>query len=260
MAHALRYLVRSVVERVAPNALEPVGGNRFHLRSAFALFAFVSAAFAQTSRTSEQPLRFAVFSSKPIANFSFAPRAAAAPQKIVFYPTARSPRYEFRGAMPLRFVDSATNSVVAEATIPPEIRDALLLFTAIAPVPADSTGSRQASGLRYQVAVLDDGVARHAAGGLAIINLSGLALAGTVGNQAVTLTAGLNPTLTVGRAAKIAFRTTLKNRSYQSYADTLQRSGKERALLILFPPFYKGSFEVQSRLLVDEPPAPAVNR
>jgi hypothetical protein len=28
---------------------------------------------------------------------------------------------------------------------------------------------------------------------------------------------------------------------------------RQRALLILFPPFYAGSLEVQSRLLIDEP-------
>ena len=59
-------------------------------------------------------------------------------------------------------------------------------------------------------------------------------------------------TVTVGRTANIVLRTTFKQRSYQSYATTLQLSAKQRALLILFPPFYKGSLEVQSRMLVDE--------
>ena len=204
-----------------------------------------------------QPVRFTVFSAKPVANLAFAPRMGAPPQKVVFYPTARSPRYEFRTAMPIRFIDTETGSIVAEANIPPEIRQALLLFSAIAPAPAEPTGSRPTSGLRYQVAVLDDSTASHGAGGLAIINLSGLALSGTVGTQAFTLQAGLNAPIPVGRSAKIALRTTANKRSYQSYAETLQLTGKQRALLILFPPFYKGSLEVQSRLLVDEvAPAP----
>ena len=91
----------------------------------------------------------------------------------------------------------------------------LLLFAAIEPAPADSTGSRPATGLRYQISVLDDSAARHGPGGLAIINFSGLALAGKVGSTDVTLTTGLNPTLPVGRSAKIMLHTSLKGRSYQ---------------------------------------------
>lgn len=207
----------------------------------------VTAVCAQTPRAPEQAFRFTVFSARPVEGVAFAPNARAAAQKLVFYPTARSPRYEFRGAMPLRFTD-ASGAVVAEATVPPEMHDVLLLFSAMEPTPS--------TGLRYQVAVLDDGAARHGPSGLAIINLSGLALAGTVGTGEVTLKSGLNPTMQVSRTAKIALRTAFKGRSYQSYAGTLEMKAGERALLILFPPFYKGSLEVQSRLLVDEPPTP----
>lgn len=198
-----------------------------------------------------QSVRFAVFSVRPIADIAFVPRAAAALQKTVFYPTARSPRYEYRGTMPLRFVDATTGAVVAEAVIPPEIREPLLLFAPIEGAPA-------AAGLRYRISVLDDSAARQGPGGLAIINLSGLALSGTVNKETVTLKPGLNPTLMIGRTAKVTLRTTLKNRAYQSYAGAVQLARNERALLILFPPFYKGSLEVQSRLLVDAPGAAAV--
>ena len=211
------------------------------------MLAFVSIAAAQPA--APPPIRFTVFSPKPISNVVFTPRANAEPQKIATYPTARSPRYEFRGAMPLKFTDATTGAVVAEATIPAEIRDALLLFTAIEPVPA--------TGLRYRVAVLDDGAARQAAGALAIINLSGLALSGTVNKEAVTLKAGLNAPLSVGRAVKIILRTPVREKSVQSYSDTVQLKKNERALLILFPPYYKGSLEVQARMLLDEPPAAA---
>jgi hypothetical protein len=232
------------------------------------LLAAVTLAFVTFSPASAQPapqnVRFTVFSARPIEGVTFTPSARAAPQKLVFYPTARSPRYEYRGGMPLRFTDAA-GAVVAEATIPPEIHDALLLFTAVEPASAVASAKEGAppSGLRYQISVLDDGAARHGPGGLAIINFSGLTLGGMVDDQNVTLKPGLNPALTVGRSAKIFLRTIFKARSYQSYADTLELKKNERALLILFPPFYKGSLEVQSRLLVDEPPtasAPAKTR
>ena len=223
MAHALRHLI------------------------ALTLAIAASVAFAQTPRPGELQLHFTVFSSKPITDLSFVPRLNAPPVKLVFYPTARSPRYEFRGVNPLKIVDGS-GATVGEATVPPEIKNALLLLSTIEPAPA--------TGLKYRVAVLDDGALQHAAGGLAVINFSGLELSGKIDGKDATLKDGLNPTLAVGRTAKIALHTTLKGRTYQSYTENLTLKKNERALLILFPPFYKGSLEVQSRMLVDEPPTP----
>ena len=84
-----------------------------------------------------------------------------------------------------------------------------------------------------------------------------LALTGTVNQEKVTLQAGLNPTLPVGRSAAIALTTTVKGKTYHAYTGTTSLGRNERALLVLFPPFYKGAVEVQSRLLVDQPPGAA---
>ena len=208
----------------------------------------VLASSAPAATPAGPTVRFTVFSSKPITDLSYVPAAGAAPRKLQFAPTARSPRYDYRGAMPLRFVDAGSGVVVAEATIPPGVRDALLLFSAI------DAGAKGTGGFRYQVSVLDDGAVRHGAGGLAMINFSGLALTGTVNSEEVTLKTGLNPTLNVGRAAKVSLRTKFKERVFQAYAGTLQLARNERALLILLPPFNPGSLEVQARLLVDQPP------
>jgi hypothetical protein len=134
------------------------------------------------------------------------------------------------------------------------MRDALLLFSPLA--------DKAAAGgtLRYQVAVLDDSAARHGPGGLAIINLSGLALSGTVGAEKMTLKAGLNPTLAVGRSKPVTLTTVFQGRTYRSYAATITLGRNERALLILFPPFNPGGLEVQPRLLVDQPPGAGTPR
>ncbi len=197
-------------------------------------------------------VRFTVFSVQPIKGLAFAPRPNAALQELVFQPTARSVRYDYRGTMPLRIVEAGSGTLVAEATIPAGMRDALLLFL---PVAAEKGGS----GLRYQIAVLDDGAGRQGPGGVAILNLSGLALSGTVGAQKVTLKEGLNPTLPAGRSTAVSFSTIFKNRTYRSYVGTVALGRNERALLILFPPFYAGGLEVQSRLLLDQPPGTAAS-
>jgi hypothetical protein len=222
MAHALRHLICWLLLATLGAAAEPPPASRL--------------------------LRFTVFSAAPIEDVAFVPRPEAVPQKIVFYPTARSPGYEVRGMMPLKFFDSNSGAVVAEAVVPPEIHEALLLFA--------TTSGGSATGRRFRVFVLDDGIARHGPRGLAIVNLSGLELTGTAGRQNVGVAAGLNPTLAIGRSTAVTLRTLFRDRSYQSFGATIELQPGERALLILFPPFYPGSLEVQSRLLIDMPSMP----
>ncbi len=197
-----------------------------------------------SAQTTAPVLRFTVFSAKPIEGLSYVPRAGAPAQKLGFSTTSRSPVYEYRGAPPLRLVD-ATGAVVAEAVVPPEMREALLLF-----LPSTEKN------LRYKIAVLDDGPSARAPGGLSIINLSGFALSGTVGAENVTLQAGLNPALALGpTGGKVALVSQQKGKAYPSYTNTVKLNRGERGLLILFPPVYQGSFEVSSRLLIDAPGA-----
>jgi hypothetical protein len=246
MAHALRYL-RCIVLFLSTPATRKVA-----LRVSAGIVAFTAVSFGRAQTAGPiHSVRFTVFSAQPIKDVVFSPKAGGAPQKLVFQPTARSLRHEYRGTMPLRFLEVTSGAVIAEANIPPNVQDALLLFTAL------DTTAGTAGTLRYQIAVLDDGAARHGPGGLAIINLSGLALSGSINKDRITLTPGLNPTVTIGRSAKITLSTSFKNRFYQSYASTVSLGRNERALLILFPPFYKGALEVQSRLLLDQPPAAA---
>lgn len=192
-------------------------------------------------------IRFTVFSPQRVSDVVFAPRPGAEPQPLQFHASGRSPRYEYRGALPLKFAAAGTGAVVAEAAIPPNITDALLLF-----LPSADSGGR-----RFQIAVLDDAAARHGPGGLAIVNLSGLALGGTVNKESIALQPGLNPTLAIGSAAKITLHASVKGKTFRAYADTVQLGRNQRALLVLFPPAYRGSHEVQARLLIDQPPGAA---
>lgn len=252
MAHAVGYLAHVAFLTGAPQRMT-ARVRTWLVTVVVAVGCLCGASGVRAQAPVIQVVRFTVFAAKPVTDVAFVPRPGAAPQALGFRPTARSARYEYRGAMPLRFVDAATGEIVAEATIPTGVQDALLLFNAVNP-PAGASEP----GLRYQVFVVDDGAARHGPAGLAILNFSGLALTGTVNNQAVALRPGLNPPVTVGRSAKIVLNSVFKNRTYQSYAGTAPLGVGERALLVLFPPYYPGSREVQWRLLIDRPPgAPA---
>ncbi len=239
MAHALRYLSG------ASAGPAPVLSRRrvLGLLAVACGLGRTAVGSAQTAAAPSQALRFSVFAATPPAGLTFVPRPGAEPQKVAFQPTARSRRHDYRGPMPLRFND-ATGKTVAEATVPAGLREVLLLFTA---APAGDAG------LPYRIAVLDDSALRLGAGGLAMINLSGLALTGTVNAAKVTVAPGLNPALAVGRSAKIELHTTFKGRVYQAYAATVALKAGERALVILFPPFNPGSLEVMPRVLLDQP-------
>lgn len=200
-------------------------------------------------------IRFSVFAARLITDLAYVPRLGAAPLKLQFQPTARSSRYEYRGGMPLRFVDPANGVVAAEVTFPADLHDGLLLFSpGSGGTGAASAGAVKAPPLRYQVAVLDDSAARHPSGALSILNLSGFSLNGAVGKRVVNLEAGLGPVISIGTAAAVvSFATEIKGRTYTAYRSTVQLKGRQRALLVLLPPFNPGGVEVQSRLLLDEP-------
>src|SRR5690606_11418113 len=127
---------------------------------------------AQVPAPPEPEIRFRVFALRPLEGIGYSSQAGAPLQRLEFYPTARSPEYVHRGPMPLAFFDSATGAVVGSASVPPQIRHALLIFDPLTP---GDTGV----GLRYRIYVLDDGASRQAAAGLSLVNLSGLTLTGT---------------------------------------------------------------------------------
>lgn len=196
-------------------------------------------------------VHFTVFALRPVEPMVFQPEVDAQPQPLKFYPTARSPEYTYTGEMPLLFTDARSGEVVASAAIPASIAKAVLIFAAL-----PSNHSR--SGPRYQIHVLDDGPLRHGRSGLSFVNLSGLDFDGRLGSRRITLGAGVTPSFQISGNTELLLETTRAGRRYRSYSQSIALASGERALLVLFPPYYTGSLEVQARLLIDEPPgAPA---
>lgn len=207
----------------------------------------LAAPFAAAQRPDQISIRFTVFSLRPIEGLGYL-STTGAKLPLKFNPASRSTRHTYTGASLLKFVDIATNAVVAEATVPPEIREPLLLFIEL---PAAN-----ARGLRYQVAVLDDSAAKLGAGHLAILNLSGLKLTGLLDKTELTVDEGLNAPVPFIRQTKLTLYATVRGTRVQSYSDMIKPPKSSRLLLILFPPARKGALEVQTRALADEPSAP----
>lgn len=222
MAHALRYLIACVGLLLA------------------APLALAQAAKGPT-------VRFTVYALRPIEGLGLA-GATGAGQPVAFSALGRSVRYTYTGPGPVKFIDITTKEVVAEAVVPPEIREPLFLFL---DPPANNPRK-----LRHQIAVLDDSAAKLASGQLAILNLSGLKLTGTLDKADLALEAGLNAPVPVKAGAKLTLFATARGTRVQSYADVLRPGKTARLLLIIFPPARKGALEVQARFLAEEPPPP----
>jgi hypothetical protein len=200
------------------------------------------AASAQQETTPERRLNFTVFSAQPISGLAYRPSWNAALCPLTFYPTARSPRYDYRGPDRISLLDIKSGTVLAVAVVPPRISSALFLLT------MDGTPGGE---MRYRVRVIDDSVRRQAPGELHVLNYSGLMLSGTVNRRPVTLADGHALLVPIGISADIQLRTAFNGKSYQAYADSLRVEQSGRALLILLPPYRRGALEVQSRLLLD---------
>ena len=172
-------------------------------------------------------------------------KTGAAPIRLQFYPTARSPEYAYDGPPSVKIYDTGTGAVAAEFDVPPRVRKLLVILTS-------ESNPRPGAG-HYRVQVLDDSVKRGASGVRRILNLSGLELFGTMDRQSVVLQHGVNELPCEHQAVVVSLRTPYQGRTYQSFAETLPVDNSGRAWLILYPPYRPGSLEVQFRYLLDSP-------
>ncbi|QYM80119.1 hypothetical protein K0B96_05745 [Horticoccus luteus] len=218
-----------------------------HLALRGSLFLAVAvAAIAQPARPRELEVHFTVFAPTFVSDLAYRIKTERAVKLVplTFFPTARSPVYAYRGPAPLEIVDEKSGEVVALADVPPNISEPLIILFPLTPAPTKGT--------RFRVYVHDDAKSKHGPGGLGVLNFSNLSLDGTVDRQAVQFGNGFYGPYNVGAVAKVMLRTRFRGRSLQTYADSIHLGRDGRALLLLLPPFYRGSLEVQTRILLDE--------
>lgn len=191
---------------------------------------------------------------------SFVAESGGAPVPVTFYRAGRSPRYDYVGPMPIRFfasmasdgsepdaARSAENAVIlAEADVPPGVREALFLL-----VPAPSDPARP--GARpLRVLVLDDSAAAFPPRRLRVYNGSGRWLRARFDERESMLPPGLAPQMAADSSMQVELRTQARGRSYLSYRGTIELGRDARALLIILPSRYPDSPEVEVRVLRDE--------
>jgi len=182
----------------------------------------------------------------------FEPKTNDMARAITFYTSARSPVYDYVGTNPVVFFNEALpvnpgepmqRKMIAQAMVPESVTQPLFIFF------KNPAAENDAKAVPFLVYVFDDSAANLPPGQISLINVSGLEFAGRFNDQVLPIKAGLTPHIILGRSAHIELRTQVAKRYYQSYASTQTLTARERALMLLLPPFNKGSVEVQVRIL-----------
>lgn len=222
---------------------------RYLITSAASLLACAHTVVAADSVAPERALKFTVFATQPIERdaLSFAVREKAVMKftPLLFFPSTRSPEYVYSGPATMLFHDSGTKEIVAQAELPEGIREALVIF-----VPVQPAASR---GIRFNVFVLDDERSKSGGAGLDVVNFSGFELVGKIDRERVSLPKGFIGHYASGASAQVQFDVLFKGRAVRAYSDKIKSGAGRRALLLLLPPYYSGSLELQHRVLADDP-------
>lgn len=212
----------------------------------FAPLLWLGAAIAVVAQVPEPQLAldFTVFSSDRIVDLGYLKpaRVGSTTVPVQFFPTERSPRYQYRGPVPLEFVNVKTGQVVASVTPPLEMTHPLFIF------------SSRSGGEKFDIFVVDDSSAGMGPKGVTILNFSNMEHTGKLGKTSISVAKGLNPTIPLDGSSRIQLQTVFKGRPFASLDDNLGVTRGQRALLFLLPPFNKGALDVQYRILIDEPP------
>jgi hypothetical protein len=201
----------------------------------------VSLGLSSTSGASD-PRRVAVtvFSPEPISSVGFRSDRDAPIQPLTFYPTARSSPHIVRSDE-IEFVDTDTERVIGRGVLPEGAHQVLFLLLRKIRSPASSWEIR---------AIIDDD-SGESHGNLRVLNYSGLQFDGSIDGHEISMSEGDDTTLIIGKDPQVTLRTKFKSSQHTCFAETLSIPSGTRAVLLLLPPYRRGSLDVQSRLLID---------
>lgn len=229
------------------------------LTSVFALTVAVSCVptslFAQAD---EEPIiraNFTVYSLQRPVNIKFinGDRKTATP--VNFYSSSRSEKYSYEGLNPIVFfqeypapTESDPGAVerkkVAEVSLPPTGGEFLFIF-----FPTDDSDSDT-----YRIYPMDDSTSAFPFGAIRLFNATPFTLEGVLGRERIRLEPGPSKAYRVNSyktALGLGFR---HNDSFhQSFNSPVEMESGARGLMMIFPPFVKGSAIVQTRFIRENP-------
>ena len=192
----------------------------------------------------------------PPGRVLYRPQPGYAPVEVRFYRAGRSPRYEYHGPVPIRFFSDAAadsggagahESVVAEAALPGDAREVLLLF-----MRNHETSPMRAPGA-FKVLVIDDTASAFPSGRVVIFNASGRTLECVIDGRVRELAPGFGPSLDATNPMAVELHTRVRGQLYPGYRGRLILADRARCLMIILPPRHAGSPELEVRLIHDTP-------
>ena len=214
----------------------------------------LGSAFSAMAQIDEEPIvkaEFTVYSLHRLSDLHFVDGDRKGSSPLTFYSSARSNTYEYEGINPIIFFredpspttenPTAVKRVkVGEVTLPPGRGRYLLIF-----FPDKDTEAED-----YHVYPLDDSTSALPYGCLKLFNATPYTLEGIVGRERVQLKPGPSGSFRMqGSSISVGLGFSYEGTFHQSYNSPIRLNKESRGLMMIFPPFVKGSAIVQTRLL-----------
>lgn len=217
---------------------------------------------ALLAQEEEEPIinvDFSVYSLSRLEGIKFVngDRDGAIP--VSFYSSSRSEAYTYSGPSPIIFfteepaptADSAEavrRIKVAEIDIPVPRGEFLFIFF------PDDTQDKES----YRIFPLDDSTRAHPYGSIRLFNATPYTLEGVLGSERIRLRPGPGEFYRMrGNSVSLGLGFQHDGKFHQSFNSPLHLDDDSRGLMMLFPPFVKGSAILQTRFLrqarADEP-------
>ena len=229
--------------------------NKTFLTLTSVIFFGTSVLSAQAEEAPIINVDFTVYSMQRLKALHFLHGDRAESSPLTFYSSARSEKYQYEGVNPIIFFketpaptpenpDAVTRNKVAEVNIPTPGGEYLFIFF------SDYRGDQEA----YKIYPLNDSTQALPYGAIRLFNATSFTLEGVLGKERIKLEPGPSKFYRVGNglvSLGLGFRH--GDKFHQSFNSPLELNNDARGLMMIFPPFVKGSAVVQTRFLKETP-------
>ena len=199
---------------------------------------------------------FTVYSLKRLKDLKFIHGDKQGASALEFFSSAKSKLYEYEGPNPIIFFretpaptkedpNAVNRTKVAELTLPQEGGEFLFIF-----FPDYSSDNE-----KYQIYPLDDSKSELPNGSIRLFNATSFQLEGVFGQNKINLAPGPSEAYRLpGNSMSLGLGIRYEGKFHMSYNGPLNLEANSRGLMMLYPPFVKGSAILQTRYLRDSEP------